>query len=98
MLKSRPAVRALYNNLKASVATGAFVVRSAETLTEYTATGDSVLDLALMLDVAVRSARPDAWRGVHAKEQVIKAALYTVLQDRDEVERLFQIVKAQGEY
>jgi type I restriction enzyme R subunit len=57
-----------------------------------------VLDLALMLDTAVRSARPDGWRGVHAKEQVIKAALYGVLRDHAEVERLFLIVKAQGEY
>ncbi|MHB8892578.1 MAG: type I restriction enzyme subunit R domain-containing protein, partial [Candidatus Limnocylindrales bacterium] len=97
-LKRHPALRALYNNLKVSVDTGTFVVQSAEVPAEYTATGDPVLDVALMLDTAVRSVRPDGWRGVHAKEQVIKAALYRVLRDHAEVERLFLIVKAQGEY
>jgi len=54
--------------------------------------------LALKLDEAVRTARPDGWRGVQAREQVIKAALYGVLQDVNEVERIFLIIKAQREY
>jgi type I restriction enzyme R subunit len=54
--------------------------------------------LALRLDDAVRSNRPDGWRGVQAREQVIKAALYKVLQDVDEVERIFPIIRAQREY
>ena len=33
-----------------------------------------------------------------AREQIIKRALYDVLQDRDTVERIFLIIKAQGEY
>jgi type I restriction enzyme R subunit len=33
-----------------------------------------------------------------AREQVIKAALYGYLHDVAEVERIFLIVKAQGEY
>ena len=33
-----------------------------------------------------------------AREQVIKAALYEVLLDEAEVERIFLIIKAQGEY
>ena len=37
-------------------------------------------------------------RGVQAREQVIKAALYETLQDETEVERIFLIIKAQGEY
>ena len=97
-LKGSPALRALYNNLKVGSGAAAQVVQGAEWPGEYTATGDPVLDVALMLDVAVRRARPDGWRGVHAKEQVIKAALYKVLLDHAEVERLFLIVKAQGEY
>ena len=32
-------------------------------------------------------------RGVQAREQVIKAALYGVLQDESEVERIFLIIK-----
>jgi type I restriction enzyme R subunit len=55
-------------------------------------------ELALRIDDAVRKVRPDGWRGVQAREQVIKAALYGVLQDKAEVERIFLIVKAQGEY
>ena len=55
-------------------------------------------DLALRIDDAVKNVRPDGWRGVQAREQVIKAALYGVLQDVAEVERIFLIIKAQAEY
>ncbi|MFB1478786.1 type I restriction endonuclease subunit R [Corallococcus sp. RDP092CA] len=54
--------------------------------------------LALKLDETVKKVRPDGWRGVLAREQVIKAALYGVLQDVNEVERVFLIIKAQSEY
>jgi type I restriction enzyme R subunit len=54
--------------------------------------------LAVKIDETVRKTRPDAWRGVQAREQVIKAALYGVLQDVAEVERIFLIIKAQKEY
>ncbi|MEW4569501.1 HsdR family type I site-specific deoxyribonuclease [Tautonia sp. JC769] len=54
--------------------------------------------LALRIDETVKATRPDGWRGVQAREQVIKAALYGVLQDPDEVERIFLIIKAQKEY
>ena len=47
---------------------------------------------------ACKQVRPDGWRGVQAREQVIKAALYGVLQDVAEVERIFLIIKAQKEY
>jgi type I restriction enzyme R subunit len=55
-------------------------------------------DLALRIDDTVKKVRPDSWRGVQAREQVVKAALYGVLQDVAEVERIFLIVKAQAEY
>lgn len=54
--------------------------------------------LAVRVDAAVREARPDSWRGVQAREQVIKQVLYDILQDVDEVERVFPIIKAQAEY
>ena len=54
--------------------------------------------MAVKIDKAVKRVRPDAWRGVQAREQVIKAALYEVLQDRAEVERIFPIITAQSEY
>jgi len=53
---------------------------------------------ALRIDAAVRKIRPDGWRGVLAREQAIKAALYEVLQDESEVERIFLIIRAQHEY
>jgi type I restriction enzyme R subunit len=55
-------------------------------------------ELALKIDASVRHVRPDGWRGVQSREQVIKAAIYGVVQDAAEVERIFLIVKAQGEY
>jgi type I restriction enzyme R subunit len=54
--------------------------------------------LAIRIDETVRRTRPDGWRGVQAREQVIKAALYGVLQDAREAERIFLIIKAQKEY
>jgi type I restriction enzyme, R subunit len=55
-------------------------------------------ELALKVDAALRAERPDGWRGVHPKEQTVKSALYRVLGNADEVERIFLIVKAQDEY
>jgi type I restriction enzyme R subunit len=46
----------------------------------------------------VKQTRPDDWRGIQAREQVIKAALYGVLQDTDQVEYVFPIIKQQTEY
>ena len=59
---------------------------------------DKALNTALRIDEAVRRVRPDGWRGVQAREQVIKRALYDVLPNPAEVERLFLIIKAQREY
>ena len=59
---------------------------------------DAVLATALQIDQAVKAASPADWRGVLAREKVVKGTLYSVLGDEDEVERIFPIVKAQGEY
>ncbi len=64
----------------------------------YSTTLAKMRELALQIDDAVKKVRPDGWRGVQAREQVIKAALYGVLQDEAEVERIFLIIKAQAEY
>jgi type I restriction enzyme R subunit len=55
-------------------------------------------ELALKIDSEIRAVRPDDWRGVQAREQVIKKALFDLLNDVAEVERIFKIVEAQGEY
>jgi type I restriction enzyme R subunit len=97
-LKNNPALRALYNNLKKAGGTPARAGRVAEARGEYTVSGDPALELALKIDAAVKRVRPDGWRGVQARERVIKAALYEILQDEAEVERIFLIIKAQREY
>ena len=97
-LKNSPALRALYNNLKKAGEAPAQADRVAEAPEEYDASGDPVLKKAIEIDAAVKHVRPDEWRGVQAREQVIKAALYENLQDEAEVERIFLIIKAQSEY
>jgi type I restriction enzyme, R subunit len=89
-----PGKRALYNSLK-----GVKPDCTAEQAGEYTVSGDPLLDLALTIDTTVKQVRPDGWRGVLAREQVIKRALYGVLQNGDAVERIFKIIfEHKGEY
>ena len=54
--------------------------------------------LALQIDAVVQEARPDNWRGNQAREQIIKRALFGVLKNVAEVERVFLIVNSQEEY
>ena len=56
------------------------------------------LGRARRLDETVTRVRPDAWRGVMPKERVIMQALFDIVGDEDEEERLFAIIKAQSEY
>ena len=57
-----------------------------------------MLHLALQIDATVKQVRPDGWRSVEPRERVIKQALFGILQDVAEVERIFLIIKAQKEY
>ena len=92
-----PGKRALYNNVKALTSQPS--AAASDTATNETPAGfTNTLDLALKIDETVRSVRPDGWRGVQARERVIKAALFEILNDIDKVERLFSIIKAQKEY
>jgi type I restriction enzyme R subunit len=54
--------------------------------------------LAIKIDETVKRVRPDDWRGIQAKEQIIKAALYGIVQDFAEVERIFLVIKRHKEY
>jgi type I restriction enzyme R subunit len=55
--------------------------------------------LALKIDETVKRVRPNGFRGVQAKENVIKSALLPLLGgDEPEVERIFLIIAAQTEY
>jgi type I restriction enzyme R subunit len=90
---STPGRRAIYNNLKLpdpkTVHGEAAVYRMSPA---------EALDAALKIDATVKKARPDAWRGILAREQVIKAAIHGILNDEPEVERIFLIIKQQKEY
>jgi type I restriction enzyme R subunit len=83
-LKNSPALRAIYHNLKQSEAPGE---------------GDPVLALAQQIDETVKRVHPDSFRGIQARENIIKAALLPLLEnDVSEVERIFLVIKAQKEY
>ncbi|MDC7704705.1 type I restriction endonuclease subunit R [Vogesella indigofera] len=85
--------QALYSNLKDHIAQNA----AQQSHAPY-GDRDQALDVALTLDEAIKSKRPDEWRGVVAKERMVKQAMFDVLKDVKEVERLFQIVFAHKEY
>ena len=87
-LKNSPALRALYNNLQKTEEVPV-PDHTAESASAYAVGGDPALELVLKIDEAVKRARPDGWRGNQAKEQVVKAALYQILHDEAEVERIF---------
>ncbi|MBK1720474.1 type I restriction endonuclease subunit R [Thiocystis violacea] len=93
-----PGKRALYNNLKTTARVSVAGTPIGEEPEAYVASTGPALDLALKIDAVVKAVRPDGWRGIQSREQVIKAALYGVLQDVSEVERLFLIITAQTEY
>ncbi|MDD2340022.1 MAG: restriction endonuclease subunit R, partial [Methanosarcina sp.] len=110
VLKKSPALRALYNNLQNN---GGYSEGQIKEYGKYTTSngrvsggpvsgdsvsGDSVLDLALKIDETVKKVRPDDWRGIEPREKVIQKALYDILNDVDEVNRIFIIIKAQKEY
>ncbi|MCP4702528.1 MAG: HsdR family type I site-specific deoxyribonuclease [Gammaproteobacteria bacterium] len=54
--------------------------------------------LALQIDAAVLVSKSDGWRGNQAKENTVKQAIYKIVDDVDEVERIFKIAEQQGEY
>ncbi|BBO18764.1 restriction endonuclease subunit R [Candidatus Brocadia pituitae] len=55
-------------------------------------------ELAVVMDEAVRYVKKADWRGNDAKEREIKKALYDILKDVKEVERIFPVIKQQSEY
>jgi len=55
-------------------------------------------ELALKIHMAVCEGRPDGWRDVTPREQVVKKVVYDILGDVQEVERIFPVIKAQKEY
>jgi type I restriction enzyme, R subunit len=84
--------RAIYNNLKHKNN-----YTAAEPQAKYGNT-DDMIELAIKIDETVKRTRHDGWRGIQAREQVIKKGLFEHLQNISEVERIFLIIKQQKEY
>jgi type I restriction enzyme R subunit len=94
-----PGRRALYNNLRQAVIPGGAGTAADSATLVWNGRQDSVLELAIRIDETVKAARPDGWRGVQPRENIIKGALLPLLgNDIAEVERIFLIIKAQSEY
>ena len=84
-----PGLRALFNNLRDHVRPGT---------AQEAPTREAAVELARQIDDTIKRIRPDGWRGIQAREQIIKHALFGVLLDVGEVERIFLIIKQQNEY
>ncbi len=54
--------------------------------------------LALRIDATLKTNSPDGWREVPSRERSVKHALYEILGDEAEVERIFAIIKHHPEY
>ena len=94
-----PGKRALYNNAKSDAMERLTAnLMLTDPPPEWGDNFDPYLMVVLKIDQAVKEARYDGWRGVEAKERAVKNAIYSVVNDFAEVERLFLIIKAQSEY
>jgi type I restriction enzyme R subunit len=86
-----PGKRALYSNLTQPTRSGAITLNDGDP--------NPRLERTIVIDSTVKNARQDNWRGNTAKENLIKEALYRVLDyDEAELERIFPIIVAQTEY
>jgi len=90
--------RALFNNLKLDREVEGMTFESSEEPASYSGYQDRKLQLALSIDETVKRVKLDGWRGHKPKEQRIKEALFTLLQNDEDVERLFDIIYRQPEY
>lgn len=54
--------------------------------------------LAAALDNEIRITKPDGWRGNKIKERVIKNAIKVHIKEKEIIDKIFEIVKNQGEY
>ena len=60
---------------------------------------DQDLDLAVEIDKTIRHVKPDSWVGNKLKERKVKQAIRSALpNDYDDLDELFELVKAHDEY
>ncbi len=97
-LKKSPGLRAIYNNLKRDELLSERSQLVADLPIDDSDAEDTPLELALAIDAEVKRVRLDGWRGNQARENVIKSALFDILGNATDVERIFLIIRAQNEY
>ena len=93
-----PGKRAIFNQLEREQALASEHTAAQGPADYLGVVAGSALNLALRIDAAIRSRKPDGWRGVLAKERVVKSVIHEIINDADKVERLFLIIRAQAEY
>lgn len=94
-----PGKLALYHNLQNSPRFNPLkVAEPAVPYGDNQAAQDPLVTLVIKLNDAIVENKPDSWRGEQSKENTVKEAMYSVLQDEAEVLRLFPIVFAQQGY
>ena len=93
-----PGRLALFNNLIPQNTSSQPIAAESETTAYGLPDPDKTVELVKKIDHTIKYIRPDNWRGNQAKEQQIKAALYGILQEVDQVERIFNIIEQQAEY
>jgi type I restriction enzyme R subunit len=91
-LKRSAGLRAIYNHLERMPAP------AREDRADYKTNREEILALARKIDEGIRQVKPDDWRGVQSRENVIRGKLADLLGDDDAVEPLFDIIKQQNEY
>jgi type I restriction enzyme R subunit len=97
-LRKSPGLRAIYNQLEREFADEKEAAVEEPPGSFEGKTPNPVLDVSIRIDSAVRTKRPDGWRGVLAKEREVKRLIHDIIPDPAKVERLFIIIKAQTEY
>ena len=55
-------------------------------------------ELVIKIDQTIKLVRPADWRGVHSREQQIKAAIFAIVGDEGRTEEIFAIIYHQREY
>jgi type I restriction enzyme R subunit len=90
VLRANSGLRAIYNNLNRAA------LPASDSSSD--APADPALEFAQKLHAAIKDNALADWRGSVVKERGVKKAMHAVLPDDSEVDRLFDIVKNQGEY
>ena len=90
-----PGKVAIFNNLQVQPPSDGLKEDEASYITK---NDQEKIELVSRIDAAIHTSKKDGWRGNAAKENIITGAMYEVLDDFDEVIRLFDIIKLHNEY